>query len=67
MCGYLAQEDKTNWSLEATICICLSLFLLKNYNLCRYYESLKANEMKYPNPSFAQIELDLRRTFQDET
>lgn len=32
-----------------------------------YYESLKKANMNYPNPSFNQIELDLRRTFQEET
>jgi hypothetical protein len=32
-----------------------------------YYDSLKLGEMNYPNPSFNQIELDLRRTFQDES
>jgi hypothetical protein len=28
-----------------------------------YYRRLKATKMQYPNPSFNQIELDLRRTF----
>ena len=28
-----------------------------------YYESLKANAINYPNPSFHQIELDLARTY----
>ncbi len=28
-----------------------------------YYRNLKRLEMNYPNPSFNQIELDLRRTF----
>ncbi|CDW87967.1 tbc domain-containing protein [Stylonychia lemnae] len=30
-----------------------------------YYESLCKLEMNYPNPSFSQIDLDLKRTFSD--
>jgi hypothetical protein len=30
-----------------------------------YYTQLKNLEMSYPNPSFNQIELDLRRTYYD--
>ena len=30
-----------------------------------YYKDLKRLELNYPNPSFNQIELDLRRTFQE--
>lgn len=31
-----------------------------------YYKILRDNTMQYPNPSFNQIELDLRRTFPNE-
>lgn len=30
-----------------------------------YYQSLQELDMNYPNPSFNQIELDLKRTFSD--
>lgn len=30
-----------------------------------YYYSLKTNFLEYPNPSFHQIDLDLKRTFPD--
>ncbi len=30
-----------------------------------YYRQLKSLVMKYPNPSFNQIDLDLRRTFSE--
>ena len=32
-----------------------------------YYEALKYSGIKYPNPSIYQIELDLRRTFPNES
>ena len=31
-----------------------------------YYETLRDHDMLYPNPSFNQIELDLRRTFPND-
>ena len=31
----------------------------------RYYRQVKSLHMKYPNPSFNQIDLDLRRTFSE--
>ena len=34
--------------------------LPENYD---YYQKLKRLDIKYPNPSFSQIELDLKRTF----
>ena len=37
-----------------------SLSLPENQN---YYKNLKRLDLNYPNPSFNQIELDLRRTF----
>jgi hypothetical protein len=32
-----------------------------------YYEMLKKQAINYPSPSLQQIEVDLRRTFPDET
>ena len=31
-----------------------------------YYKKLKKMALDYPNPSFNQIELDLRRTYHEE-
>jgi len=36
------------------------------YGNIGYYEKLKRSALDYPNPSFQQIELDLKRTFQED-